>query len=227
MVHKILYFARSISPVLLVLSVHAYSADTSQALPVPAPIPTTKPNVPTKSNVESIANESKTNSGKEPLVINCGYHISASQKVDSSIVSRWAEQAALKAFDLNYVDVDSQLNALQTCFTAQGWQGFNDALLQSGNIKAIKARSLTVSCQTNGDLKITSSKENQWKITIPLQVVYQNDKEKLTQELNIDLLIGRKITGDLGIMQMIAIPKNKTSEQTEQTPVHAQTRTPP
>jgi len=39
-----------------------------------------------------------------------------------------------------------------------------------------------------------------------LQVVYQNDKEKLTQKLNVDLLIGRKMSGDLGIMQMIAIP---------------------
>ena len=40
-----------------------------------------------------------------------------------------------------------------------------------------------------------------------LQVAYQNDKEKLTQLLTVDLLIGRKVNGDLGIMQMIATPR--------------------
>ncbi len=45
----------------------------------------------------------------------------------------------------------------------------------------------------------------------PLQVVYQNDKEKLTQLLTVDVLIGRKISGDLGIMQMIAAPRTKNT----------------
>ena len=58
----------------------------------------------------------------------------------------------------------------------------------------------------DGELKVNPVKDNQWKVSIPLQVVYQNDKEKLTQKLNVDLLIGRKMSGDLGIMQMIATP---------------------
>lgn len=40
-----------------------------------------------------------------------------------------------------------------------------------------------------------------------MQVVYQNDKEKLTQLLSVDVLVGRKVTGNLGIMQMIATPR--------------------
>ena len=41
---------------------------------------------------------------------------------------------------------------------------------------------------------------------MPLQVVYQNDKEKVSQSLTIDLTVNRKINGDLGITQIIATP---------------------
>ena len=66
---------------------------------------------------------------------------------------------------------------------------------------------MTVSSQVDGEVKINNLKDNQWKVNVPIQVVYQNDKEKLTQLLTIDLLIGRKVSGDLGIMQMIAAPR--------------------
>ena len=63
-------------------------------------------------------------------------------------------------------------------------------------------------------------KDNQWKASVPLQVVYQNDKEKLTQLLTVNLLIGRKISGDLGIMQMIATPQQAANtQQAEEKPV--------
>ena len=100
------------------------------------------------------------------------------------------------------------MGSLKNCYTDQGWQGFNEALQKSGNITAIKSQNLTVSSQVDGDLKLNAIKDNQWKVTIPLQVVYQNDKEKLTQLLTVDLLIGRKISGDLGIIQMIAAPRD-------------------
>ena len=59
----------------------------------------------------------------------------------------------------------------------------------------------------NGAAQVTENKDNQWKITLPLQVVYQNDKEKVTQLLQVDLTVGRKPSGDLGITQMIATPR--------------------
>ena len=73
--------------------------------------------------------------------------------------------------------------------------------------EAIQSQHLTVTSMADGDVKINPIKDNQWKITVPLQVAYQNDKEKLTQLLTVDLLIGRKVNGDLGIMQMIATPR--------------------
>ena len=127
--------------------------------------------------------------------------------IDQSIVTQWAEKATQQSFDFENESIDKQLAALKACFTDQGWQSFNDALLKSGNLNAIKSQKLAVSSMVNGKSTSSEIKENQWKISIPLQVVYQNDKEKLTQLLTVDLIVGRKITsGDLGIMQMIASP---------------------
>lgn len=182
--------------------------------PAPAPSPTASPPPPiNKSNVAPVSNESNATQAKPAPAINCNYHISAdTPKVDQSIVTLWAENAAMQAFDLNHAEIDMQLSALKACFTDAGWQGFNTALLQSGNINAIKSQNLTVNGQMDGDLSITSNKEGLWKVTIPMQVVYQNDKERLTQQLTIDLLIGRKPSGDLGIMQMIAIPRGSAPQ---------------
>ncbi|NSL17842.1 DotI/IcmL/TraM family protein [Tatlockia micdadei] len=138
---------------------------------------------------------------------------------------KWAEKAAEQSFDFDYNTMDSQLAALKSCYTEQGWQGFNDALQKSGNLNAIKSQQLTVSSMVNGESKITELKDNQWKVIIPMQVVYQNDKEKLTQPLTVNLVVGRKISGDLGIMQMIAIPSQTTSTGNE-APTTGSTATP-
>lgn len=142
-------------------------------------------------------------------VINCNYPIPTTIKtIDETTLSTWASKAVVQSFEFTPSEVDEQLKRLKPCYTDLGWQGFHDALEKSGNIKSIQTQALTVSSQIEGKLTIKPVKENQWKITFPLQVVYQNTKERLTQLLNIDLLIGRKINGDLGIMQIIAIPKD-------------------
>lgn len=140
--------------------------------------------------------------------MNCDYKISASVKVvDQSTVLTWAEKATVQSFDFDPKDIDAQMKKLQSCFTKQGWDGFNTALEKSGNLNAIKANKLNVSSQVDGAIHVTDSQPNLWKMIVPLQVVYQNDKEKITQLLNIQLTVGRKPEGDLGILQMVATPR--------------------
>lgn len=145
-------------------------------------------------------------------VINCDYKISAETKaIEQSLVLTWSEKAIIQSFDFDPATVDAQLQKLQACFTDQGWLSFNSALQKSGNLDAIKSQKLHVSSQIDGQPQVTEAIENQWKIIIPLQVVYQNDKEKVTQLLNVNVTVGRKITGDLGINQMIAVPRTATN----------------
>ncbi|WED43658.1 DotI/IcmL family type IV secretion protein [Legionella cardiaca] len=163
-----------------------------------------------------------------PQTIDCNYRIPATTtKIDPSLVMKWSEKATAQSFDFDYTTMDSQLAALKACYTDLGWQGFNDALQKSGNLNAIKTQRLMVSSMVDGAGQITEIKDNQWKVSLPLQVVYQNEKEKLTQPLTINLIIGRKVSGDLGIMQMIAIPRTAANTAIPQTTTPAAVSPPP
>ncbi|KTD74780.1 DotI/IcmL family type IV secretion protein [Legionella waltersii] len=156
----------------------------------------------------------QTPTPQTPPVIDCNYKIPADTKtIDQTLLLTWSQAATTQAFDFNPDSLDAQMQKLQACFTDQGWLGFNSALQKSGNIEAIKTQKLHVSSQIDGQALITDSQDGQWKVNVPLQVVYQNDKEKVTQLLTVSLTIGRKKTGDLGINQMIATPRTASAAQ--------------
>lgn len=156
-----------------------------------------------------------------PENINCNYHLSPqTTHIDKSLIMKWAAKAAVQSFDFDHNTMDAQLNILKACYTDQGWKGFNEALEKSGNLSAIKLQKFIVSGAVNGSIQIAEIKDGQWKLNIPLQVTYQNDKQKLVQALMVTLMIGRKPSGDLGIMQVIAVPQ-KTAVSTKATIVPA------
>lgn len=160
-----------------------------------------------------------------PAVINCDYKIPAETKnIEQSLVMNWAKKAVVQSFDFNPDAIDSQVQQLKSCFTDQGWQGFNAALQKSGNIDAIKSQKLKVTSQVDGEAKIIQAKDNQWEINIPLQVIYQNSKEKVTQLLEVNLSVGRKITGDLGVDKLVATSRK---EVTASIPTQSQTQPKP
>lgn len=140
--------------------------------------------------------------------INCTYHIPP-EKTDISehIIVAWSKNAAVESFEFDHAKLDKELESLESCYTKEGWKSFHDALKKSGNLQAIKTQNLTVKSKIDGEVTLKQEKENQWKATVPMEVVYQNEKEKLTQLLTVDLLIGRKMSGDLGVMQLIATPR--------------------
>lgn len=139
--------------------------------------------------------------------VNCDYHFAKDMKViDTSLIETWSKNAALQAFNFEPTKLDVQLASLKACFTDQGWQGFNLALQKSGNLQAIKSKQLVVSSESTGNPTLNAIKDNQWKITLPMQVTYHNAEQKLNQSLTINLLITRKSSGDLGIMQIVAVP---------------------
>lgn len=140
--------------------------------------------------------------------IDCDYKIPASMKtIDPVIVTKWSENATIQAFQFDLNSIDAQLQKLRACFTDQGWVNFKNALQQSGNIDAIKSKKLNMTAKLDGESQLTEIKENQWKIALPLQVIYHNDQEKALQTLTIHLLIVRKVSGDLGILQLAAVPR--------------------
>lgn len=156
--------------------------------------------------------------------MNCSLHIPVeTTTIDSNIVMKWTEKALQQSYDFDFNAIDKQLTSLKNCYTDQGWQSFSEALAISGNVNAIKSQKLTASSMIDGKPQLIEAKDSQWRLTLPLQVVFQNDKEKITQSLSVYLVVGRKINGDLGIMQIIASPRELTpihqSNATTATPV--------
>jgi hypothetical protein len=188
----------------LTFSVAGYTEEAiTQPLPTPKPVET---NTTTQTPpVEATAQAANP--------INCEYKMpKKTAQVDPALVLSWAEKATIQSFNFDVAKLDEQLEALKNCYTEQGWKGFNDALQKSGNLESIKGQQFNVNSQMDGEAQFVDKKDNQWKIMLPVQVTYQNSKEKLTQSLSVTVLVGRKSSGDLGIMQLVAMSRNPTPE---------------
>lgn len=195
------------------VSTNIYAEDAKE-LPIATPAPITNP--PVDANAQTTAPKA----AETAPTIDCNFKIPAKTTViEQPLLLTWTKNATLQSFNFEVASLDSQMTNLKNCYTDQGWQGFNDALQKSGNLESIKSQQLSVSSQLDGEATIVESKDNQWKIALPIQVVYQNSKDKITQKLNVTLTVGRKPSGDLGIMQMIAMPKNPAAAATPAEPV--------
>ncbi len=145
--------------------------------------------------------------------IDCNYQFSKdATTIDPTVIETWSKHAALQLFTFNNAELPAQLSALKNCFTEQGWQGFNTAFQKSGNLDAIKARQLVVSATIKGEVTIQVTKDNQWKVSLPMDVVYQNKDNKIDQSLTVSLLIIKKPTGGLGLLQIVAVPLIKSDQ---------------
>ncbi|MCH9689909.1 MAG: DotI/IcmL family type IV secretion protein [Gammaproteobacteria bacterium] len=149
-----------------------------------------------------------------PAVINCQYKLTKNAAtVEQPLLSTWAENAAIQSFKFNPKSLQTELDALKTCYTKQGWTAFNEALKTSGNLEAIEKNQLVVTSKISGKSTIQNIKDKQWKVSIPLKVTYQNKEKQVLQALNVELLISLNKSGALGIMQIIAVPKQAKAKK--------------
>ena len=59
----------------------------------------------------------------------------------------------------------------------------------------------------NGLINVHADAINKtWTLHIPLEIVYQNDKTRIKQNLNVFMLIGLQTDGRLAIMQIVGKP---------------------
>lgn len=188
------------------LSSPMYALETPDTYP-DTTTPVTAPPVTAPANdIPVLETPEVQNTAQPAQTLNCEFKIPAKTAVEQSTVADWSKNATMQAFTYTADSVDAQLESLKKCFTDQGWQGFNSALQQSGNLAAIKSQHLNVSSMVTGAPTFVESRDNQWQLTMPVQVVYQNDKQKITQDLKVTLMVGRKPSGELGILQMVAVP---------------------
>lgn len=131
-----------------------------------------------------------------------------------SAVLQWANQAAIAAFTYNFVNYRSELQASSGFFTAEGWDQFLNALQQSNNLEAVKAKKLIVSAvATRAPVILQKGILNgrfAWRVQMPVLVTYQSASEFTQQSNVVTMLISRVSTLNsprgIGIAQFVVGP---------------------
>ena len=131
-----------------------------------------------------------------------------------SAVLQWANQAAIAAFTYNFVNYRDELQASSGFFTAEGWDQFLNALQQSNNLDAVKAKKLIVSAvATRAPIILQKGILNgsySWRVQMPILVTYQSASEFTQQNNVVTMLIIRVSTLNsprgIGIAQFVVGP---------------------
>ncbi len=131
-----------------------------------------------------------------------------------SAVLQWANQAAIASFTYNFVNYRDELQASSGFFTADGWTQFLNALQQSNNLDAVKAKKLIVSAvATRAPIILQKGVLNgvySWRVQMPILVTYQSASEFTQQNNVVTMLITRVSTLNsprgIGIEQFVVGP---------------------
>ncbi|KTD19361.1 protein IcmL (DotI) [Legionella lansingensis] len=131
-----------------------------------------------------------------------------------SAVLQWANQAAIAAFTYNFVNYREELQASSGFFTADGWTQFLNALQESNNLDAVKAKKLIVSAvATRAPIILQKGILNgrySWRVQMPILVTYQSASEFSQQNNVVTMLITRVSTLNsprgIGIAQFVVGP---------------------
>lgn len=131
-----------------------------------------------------------------------------------SAVLQWANQAAIASFTYNFVNYRDELQASSGFFTAEGWDQFLNALQQSNNLDAVKAKKLIVSAvATRAPVILQKGILNgsySWRVQMPILVTYQSASEFTQQNNVVSMLITRVSTLNsprgIGIAQFVVGP---------------------
>ncbi|KTD05937.1 protein IcmL (DotI) [Legionella gratiana] len=131
-----------------------------------------------------------------------------------SAVLQWANQAAIAAFTYNFVNYRDELQASSGFFTPEGWDQFLNALQQSNNLDAVKAKKLIVSAvATRAPIILQKGVLNgnySWRVQMPILVTYQSASE-FTQQNNVVTMLITRVSAlnsprGIGISQFVVGP---------------------
>lgn len=164
-----------------------------------AATPLSNKNIDPVQNAQQVQAEQQ----KKADFIDCDYKVPAeTPEINDNIISDWAQYAVTKSFNFDSEAIDLQLKKLQSCYTDQAWYEFISSLEKSGNMKTFKTKKLRATSQIDGKIQIVETRDNTWTLSLPLKINYQYENGNVIQLLKIDLTIGRKNNGGLGIIQL-------------------------
>lgn len=134
----------------------------------------------------------------------------AAEPENIRFVKSWSAYVAQKSFSFKHDNMDGQLKQLQFCYSKAGWTQFSEALKKSNNINLISTHQLLSSTQVIGPIQVNHHPQYQsWTAVVPLRVVYQNQKQKIIQEINVHLTINQLKNNQLAVIQIVGKPTHR------------------
>jgi len=133
-----------------------------------------------------------------------------SEKAKLRFIKDWATYVAQNSFSLNHDDLENHLKQLQFCYSSSGWNQFNQALHKSGNLNLINQHHLKANTDVIGPIEVNHHpKYSSWTAMIPMRVVYQNQTQRISQEMNVHLTINQQSDNHLAVIQIVGRPTDK------------------
>lgn len=133
-----------------------------------------------------------------------------SEKAKMKFIKDWATYVAQNSFNLSHDDLDNHLKQLQFCYSSSGWNQFNQALHKSGNLNLINQHQLKANTDVIGPIEINHHpKYSSWTAMVPMRVVYQNQTQRISQEMNVHLTINQQTDNHLAVIQIVGRPAEK------------------
>ncbi len=156
-----------------------------------------------------LSNTSTSNLYADSSSMNCATYLPPGNSDNqTNFIKNWSAFVSKQAFSLPFNGTEDYLRNLRICFSGDGWNEFTRALNQSGNITLIQAKQFNTSTQVIGLIGIShKAHSNIWETKTPIQITYQNDTSKITQELVVHLRIIKERNNRLTVSQIIGIPK--------------------
>ena len=113
--------------------------------------------------------------------------------VTDNFILKWSSLVALGVFNLNFNQVDTQLDKQKTKFTADGWNALTGALKSSGFLTSVEQNKLISSAVVDGAPVIVTraiiSGRFSWVIQLPVLISFssasQNAQEKMILTITV------------------------------------------
>lgn len=132
--------------------------------------------------------------------------------LSTSQVLTWVTNAVTKSYTFSFANYRSELQSSRDLFTAEGWEGFQQALQESGNLRAvIDNKFVTTAAPRGAPVVVGEGYVNgayAWRIELPVLVTYQSGNTRNTQDLLVTAVVVRRSELEhpqgVGIAQIIA-----------------------
>lgn len=136
-----------------------------------------------------------------------GLEALSSPVVTSEFIQQWSQTVARKAYTLNFLSFEKQLQDVRPYFSADGWSAFQASLAKVGLIDKIQQEKLYLSAVANGPVVIlnryVSHGSYSWDVQLPMLILFSSSSMQVKKQIYVGMTIKR--VPELGTPQGIAV----------------------